>query len=78
MHVLIFPNKTATNQPLASASSKGKMTLKLAKQGPFAETLFTWHTPFDAVVPEQPCGNCKEPVSAKWSFCAWCGKKSAR
>ena len=44
----------------------------------FNETIFTWHTPFDATTSVPPCPDCGESVSAKWSFCPWCGKKLSK
>ncbi|MBI1903635.1 MAG: zinc ribbon domain-containing protein [Planctomycetia bacterium] len=73
MHVLIFPAQTKEGKTIVDTAKKGKLTLVLKADKQFPETTFAWHTPFDATTPAAPCPKCKERVSAKWSFCPWCG-----
>ncbi len=73
MHVLIFPNKDKKGEPVIDTHKKSKLTLVLNADGPYEKAVFTWHTPFDAMVNAPPCAKCGEEVSATWTFCAWCG-----
>lgn len=75
MHVLVFPNKGKDGKPLIDATVRGKLRLVLKADGNYKETEFVWNTPFDAMKSIPPCAKCKERVSAKWSFCPWCGEK---
>lgn len=71
--VLIFPVTTKDGKAIVNPFKKDKLTLVLKANGHFKETLVVWHTPFDATNPVPPCRKCKESVSAKWSYCPWCG-----
>jgi hypothetical protein len=73
MHVLLFPAATKDGRPIVDISKKGKLTLLLKADGRFKETVLVWHTPFDAMTPAPPCPKCAELISAKWSYCPWCG-----
>jgi hypothetical protein len=75
LHVLLFPAKTKDGKPVIDASKKGKLTLVLKGDKRFKETVLVWHTPFDSTNPIPPCPKCKGQLSAKWSFCPWCGQK---
>ena len=75
MHVLVFPANGPDNKPIVEASKKDKLTLVLKADHQFKESTFVWRTPFDATTPAPPCPKCKEPLSAKWTFCPWCGAK---
>jgi len=75
MHVLVFPNKGKNGKPLVDENAKSKLTMVLKADGSYKETEFVWNTPFDSLKSVPPCPNCKEHVSAKWSFCPWCGAK---
>lgn len=77
MHILVFPTTTPAGKLLCDTTKRGKLTLVLKAQGPYKERTFTWHTPFDAVMPVPPCAKCKETISAKWAFCPWCGATQA-
>jgi hypothetical protein len=74
-HILLFPSKDKKGNKVIDAKSKSKLRLKLKADKVFEETIFTWYTPFDAVTTVPPCHKCKEKISAKWSFCPWCGVK---
>jgi hypothetical protein len=78
MHVLVFPTKNKQGQSIVDTAQKDKLTLVLKADRKFNETIFTWHTPFDATTSVPPCPDCGESVSAKWSFCPWCGKKLSK
>jgi hypothetical protein len=73
MHVLLFPVATKSGKTIVDTSKKEKLTLVLKADKRFKETGFVWRTPFDATTPSPPCPKCKEPVSAKWTYCPWCG-----
>lgn len=73
MHVFVFSAKTPDGKLAFDTTSKAKLALVLKPAKGFKECLLTWRTPFDAMVPATPCRKCKEDVSAKWSFCPWCG-----
>ena len=72
-YILIFSANDAKGKPLVDVNKKDKLTVVLKAAGTFKETIFSWRTPFDAIAPAPPCARCKEKVSTKWSFCAWCG-----
>ncbi len=72
MHILIFPS-TKDNKPVIDSSKKGKLTLVLRADKRFRPVTINWHTPFDSVNPNSFCPRCKESISAKWSYCPWCG-----
>ena len=75
MHILIFPNKNEDGNVIVDENRRDKLVCILKKYGDFKETVFTWHTPFDALFPNKKCPHCGENISAKWSFCPWCGGK---
>ena len=75
LHVLVFPSKDKNGKWVVETNKKSKLKLLLKGNGKFDDSIFTWHTPFDAITSVPPCQKCKEPVSAKWSFCPWCGAK---
>jgi hypothetical protein len=72
MQVMIFPAE-ANKSPVIDTSKKGKLTFVLKPDGRFQHAQFVWRTPFDATTTVPPCSRCKESVSPKWTFCAWCG-----
>lgn len=71
-HILIFPS-TKNNKPVVDSSKKSKLTLVLRADNRFRPVTISWRTPFDSVSPSSICSRCKESLSAKWSYCAWCG-----
>jgi hypothetical protein len=75
MHVLVYSGKDKNGKPIIDTSKQDKLTLLLKPHGAFKKTVFTWRTPFDATTQVPPCAKCKEPVSAKWQFCPYCGSK---
>ena len=77
LHVLVFPSKDTHGRWVVETDKKSRLKLLLKRDGRFGDSTFTWHTPFDAITSVPPCQKCKEPVSAKWSFCPWCGAKLA-
>ncbi|MDQ1559532.1 MAG: hypothetical protein QOD32_2592 [Pyrinomonadaceae bacterium] len=72
---LIFPNKTKTGKVAVDERQKDKLTLVLKADKNFRETAFTWRTPFDAVTSVPDCPKCKAGLSAKWTYCPYCGQK---
>jgi hypothetical protein len=74
-HILVFPNESK-GKPVVDVAHKDRLTLVLKAQGAFAEAVFTWRTPFDALNPAPACAKCKGEISSKWSFCPWCGTKA--
>jgi hypothetical protein len=72
-YVLMFPATTAEGKAVIDPSRKARLTLVLKEDSRFKEAVLVWHTPFDATKPVPPCLQCKEQVSAKWSYCPWCG-----
>jgi len=75
MHILVFPNKTKDGKALIDANRKGSLKLVLKASGNFKDSTFVWKTPFDAMKSVPPCPKCNEQVSAKWTFCPWCGAR---
>ena len=74
-HIIIFPNSTKQGKQIVSETQRDKLTLVLKPARKFAETTFTWRTPFDAVTSASNCPRCKAGLSAKWSYCPYCGLK---
>jgi len=72
---LIFPNQTKTGKAAVNERQKDKLTLLLKADQSFRETAFTWYTPFDAVTSVPDCPKCKAGLSAKWTYCPYCGQK---
>jgi len=72
-HILMFPATTKGGQAILDSTRKAKLTLVLKSDSRFEEAVLVWHTPFDATTPVPPCHQCNEHVSAKWSYCPWCG-----
>lgn len=72
---LIFPNKIKTGKAALDERQKDKLTLLLKADKNFRETAFTWRTPFDAVTSVPDCPKCKAGLSAKWTYCPYCGQK---
>lgn len=75
LHLLVFPSRNAKGEPLVNETARDKLTLQLKADGPFPAFQHVFRTPFDAASPKVKCPKCKEAVSAKWNFCAWCGQK---
>ena len=78
MYVLMFPATTGGGKAVIDPSRKARLTLVLKEDSRFKEAVLVWHTPFDATNPVPPCHQCKEQVSAKWSYCPWCGASLER
>jgi len=55
--------------------NKNSLILSLKEGNGFKSNHFVWKTPLDSFQPAPPCKKCGEAVSAKWSFCPWCGTK---
>lgn len=75
MHILVFPALTKQGQKVVDVARKDKLTLVLKAHTKFKETSFTWRTPFDALTTVPDCPRCKAGVSAKWTYCPYCGQK---
>lgn len=74
MRLLFFPRQS-NGKDIGSANDKGKFVIELQPVDNFEASTITYHTPFDALRPQHVCPHCKESISAKWSFCPWCGTK---
>lgn len=74
-YFLVFPNKTKTGKSVVQERQQDKLTLVLKADKTFRETVFTWRTPFDAVTRVPDCSKCKAGLSAKWTYCPYCGQK---
>lgn len=75
MHIIVFSGLTKTGEKVVDTSQRAKLTLVLKADARFKERSFTWRTPFDAVTAVPDCPRCKAGVSAKWSYCPYCGQK---
>lgn len=75
MHILVFQAFTKKGEKIVDTTSKATLTLVLKADTRFKERSFTWRTPFDAVASAPDCPRCKAGVSAKWSYCPYCGQK---
>lgn len=73
--VLVFPASTPDGKLVVNAAKKDKLTLVMKKDNVFPQISFIWHTPFDAVQATKTCAKCGEDLSAKWSYCPFCGEK---
>lgn len=74
MVVLLFPATTDTGKPVVETAKKDQLKLGLRAAHGFSLAFFTWHTPFDTTSHIAPCAKCGEDLSAKWSYCPWCGQ----
>ncbi|HEX8129187.1 MAG TPA: zinc ribbon domain-containing protein [Pyrinomonadaceae bacterium] len=72
---MLFPNKTGTGKLVVDERQRDKLTLLLKASRNFPQTTFTWRTPFDAVTGVPDCPKCKAGLSAKWTYCPYCGQK---
>ncbi|HEX5706515.1 MAG TPA: zinc ribbon domain-containing protein [Pyrinomonadaceae bacterium] len=75
MHVLVFPSSTRAGRKIVETSQKDILTLVLKPGGRFKEASFNWRTPFDALTRPADCPRCRAGVSAKWTYCPFCGQK---
>lgn len=75
LHMVVFPAATAAGKQVVDESRKGSLNLVLKADARFREAAFTWHTPFDALTAVPDCPRCKAGVSAKWTYCPYCGQK---
>ncbi|HEX5324582.1 MAG TPA: zinc ribbon domain-containing protein [Capsulimonadaceae bacterium] len=74
LYVLIFPATTKNGKPIVDTSKKDKLALELKSTDSYHLVDFVWRTPFDTTHPIANCPYCGGQLSAKWSFCPWCGK----
>jgi hypothetical protein len=72
---LIFPKKIRGGRSAVDERQKDKLTLLLKADKKFRLATFTWRTPFDAVTSVPDCPKCKAGLSAKWTYCPYCGQK---
>jgi hypothetical protein len=75
MHIVVFPASTKKGEKIVDTTRKASLTLLLKSDTRFKERSFTWHTPFDALSGVHNCPRCKAGVSAKWTYCPYCGQK---
>jgi hypothetical protein len=75
MHIVVFPAFTKKGERIVDTTRKASLTLVLKADTRFRERSFTWRTPFDSVVTVPECPRCKAGVSAKWTYCPFCGQK---
>ena len=75
MHVLVFPAATPQGKTVVDTAQKDVLTLNLKPDTRFRAVTFTWRTPFDAMTSVPDCPRCKAGLSAKWSYCPYCGQK---
>jgi len=76
-YFLVFPNKTKSGKAVVDERQRDKLTMLLKADKTFRETAFTWRTPLDAVTSVPDCPKCKAGLSAKWTYCPYCGQKIA-
>ena len=75
MHILVFPAFTPQGEKIVDTSRQDQLTLLLKANPRFKEVSMMWRTPFDATTNVPDCPRCKAGVSAKWSYCPYCGQK---
>ena len=75
IHILVFPASTPQGKPVVDTAHKDVLTLQLAADARFRAASFSWRTPFDALTSVPDCPRCKAGLSAKWSYCPYCGQK---
>lgn len=69
MHFLLFPAKTANGTPIADATKRGNLKIKMGNKE------FQWRLPLESLLPMKICPKCKQECKGSWIFCPWCGKK---
>jgi hypothetical protein len=75
LHILVFSSSTKTGEKIIDTSQKASLTLLLKADTKFKERSFNWRTPFDSVTSAPDCQRCKAGVSAKWTYCPFCGQR---
>ena len=75
IHFLVFPAVSKKGTPIIDTKRKEELNLILKADPKFKEKSFTWRTPFDSVVGTMTCEKCKAGLSAKWTYCPYCGQK---
>ncbi len=75
IHFLVFPAVNKKGTPIVDTKRKEELNLILRADPKFKEKFFTWRTPFDSVVGTVTCAKCKAGLSAKWTYCPYCGQK---
>lgn len=75
IHILVFPAATPQGKTAVDAARKDSLSLVLKADAKFREAAFNWRTPFDALSAVPDCPRCKAGVSAKWTYCPYCGQK---
>lgn len=74
-YIMVFPALDKQGKVIADSTQKGKFTVVLKAAASYPEAVFTWRTPFDSMSSVPPCKKCGEPLSAKWTYCPYCGTK---
>ena len=75
VHIIVFPAAPAAGKSVVDVTRKDSLTLVLKADARFREVVFNWRTPFDALTAVPDCPRCKAGVSAKWTYCPYCGQK---
>lgn len=75
--LLIFPSEGHIDLDAENAS-KSKIQLILDGNDAFKASSFTWHLPLELSGTTKQCSKCHNELSAKWSFCPWCGIKQKK
>ena len=75
LHILVFAGTTKTGKKVIDATKRDTLTLRLKANSTYRDISFIWRTPFDALVHSSDCPRCKAGVSAKWTYCPYCGEK---
>lgn len=70
-NLLIFPAGTHADLDLSTA--KNKLSLSLLATKDYHASDFVWRLPLEIYGSTQQCTKCHSDLSAKWSFCPYCG-----
>lgn len=72
-HLLVFSAVGGNGEPTLRATRPGKLTLRIPALDGCEAVTFTWRTPLNSLVENQPCRGCGESLLAVWRYCPQCG-----
>lgn len=75
IHVIVFDINDPNGKEIIDTTVKDRIVLTLDASGSFSKTMFSWHSPFDALIDAGTCPKCGDKVKPYWRFCPWCGSK---
>jgi hypothetical protein len=78
LQVLVFSSTAKDGKTVLTVSGQKTVVVQFKDIKGMKPIRLEWKTPLDSLNPIPPCARCKESLSAKWSYCPWCGAKIPR